>query len=87
MRDVVIVSRARTAVGTFGGTLKSTSVVDLGSLVMKGALKRLNLKPIVTEAITQFEPDALKGRGMIELEKRHYDYDGAAQPIQIDEVI
>lgn len=87
MKDVVIVSRARTAVGTFGATLKSIPVVDLGALVMKGALKKINMKPVATEALTQYEPDALKGRGMIELEKKYYDYDDAAQPIQIDEVI
>lgn len=87
MKDVVIVSRARTAVGTFGATLKSTPVVDLGALVLKGALKKANLKPVATDALTQFEPDALKGRGMIDLEKKGYDYDDAAQPSQIDEVI
>jgi acetyl-CoA C-acetyltransferase len=87
MSDVVIVSRARTPVGTFGATLKSTPVVDLGALVMKAALKKANLKPVATDSVTQFEPDALKGLGQIDLEKKHYDYDASAQPIQIDEVI
>jgi acetyl-CoA C-acetyltransferase len=87
MSDVVIVSRARTPVGTFGATLKSTPVVDLGALVLKATLKKANLKPVATEELTQFEPDALKGLGMIDLEKKNYDYDPAAQPIRIDEVI
>jgi acetyl-CoA C-acetyltransferase len=87
MRDVVIVSRARTPVGTFGATLKSTPVVELGALAMKGVLNKAKLKPVATEALTQFEPDALKGRGMIDLEKKYYDYNSAARPIQIDEVI
>jgi acetyl-CoA C-acetyltransferase len=87
MRDVVIVSGARTPVGSFGGTLKSTPVVDLGALVLKDTLKRVNLKPVATDALTRFEPDALKGTGMIELEKEGYDYDEASQPIEIDEVI
>ena len=87
MGDVVIVSGARTAVGTFGASLKSTPVVQLGALVLKEALKKVNLKPVVTEAITRFEPDSLKGTGMIELEKKGYDYDDSFQPVQIDEVI
>ena len=33
------------------------------------------------------EPDALKGMGMIDLEKAAYDYDDAFQPVQVDEVI
>ncbi|MDQ1333492.1 MAG: acetyl-CoA C-acetyltransferase, partial [Thermodesulfobacteriota bacterium] len=87
MKDVVIVSGVRTPVGSFGGTLKSTPVVDLGALVLKGALKKMNLKPVATEGLTRFEPDALRGVGMIDLEKKAYDFDASAQPIQIDEVI
>jgi acetyl-CoA C-acetyltransferase len=87
MADVVIVSGTRTAVGTFGGSLKATPVVQLGALVLKETLKKVNLRPVVTDALTQFEPDALKGRGMIELEKEGYDYDDSLQPVQIDEVI
>lgn len=87
MNDVVIVSGVRTAVGTFGGSLKTTPVVELGALVLKETLKKVNLKPVATDALTQFEPDSLKGIGMIELEKEGYDYDDSFQPIQIDEVI
>ena len=87
MRDVVIVSGARTPVGTFGATLKSTPVVQLGSLVLKETLKKANLKPVATEGLKQFEPDALKGIGMIDLEKEGYDYDDGSQPIEINEVI
>ena len=87
MADVVIVSGTRTAVGTFGGSLKATPVVQLGALVLKETLKKVNLRPVVTNDLTQFEPDALKGRGMIELEKEGYDYDDSFQPVQIDEVI
>jgi acetyl-CoA C-acetyltransferase len=87
MGDVVIVSGARTPVGTFGATLKSTPVIELGALVLRETLKKVNLKPVATEAITQFDPDGLKGTGMIELEKKGYDYDDSSQPVQIDEVI
>ena len=87
MRDVVIVSGARTPVGTFGGTLKSTPVVQLGSLVLKETLKRAGIRPEATDALTEFEPDALKDTGMIDLEKEAYDYDDSTQPVKIDEVI
>ncbi len=87
MTDVVIVSGARTPVGTFGASLKTTPVVELGALVLKETLKKVNLRPVATEALIQFEPDALKGRGMIELEKKGYDYDDSLQPVQVDEVI
>ncbi len=87
MTDVVIVSGARTPVGSFGGTLKSTPVVQLGALVLKEALKKVNLRPEPTNELVGFEPDAIKGRGRIELEKESYDYDDNLTPVQIDEVI
>jgi acetyl-CoA C-acetyltransferase len=87
MRDVVIVSGARTPVGSFGGSLKTTPVVQLGALVLRETLKKVNLRPVATDSLTQFEPDALKGLGMIELENEGYDYDDSLQPVQIDEVI
>ena len=40
MKEVYLVSMARTAVGSFGGTLKSTPAVELGALVIKEDLKR-----------------------------------------------
>jgi len=87
MKDVVIVSGVRTPVGTFGGSLKTTPVVQLGALVLKETLKKVGLRPVATDALTQFEPDSLRGIGMIELEKEGYDYNDSFQPIQIDEVI
>lgn len=87
MRDVVIVSGARTPVGSFGGSLKSTPVVDLGALVLKETLRKAGLRPLASESLTRFEPDALKGQGMIDLEKEAYDYDEGFQPIEVNEVI
>jgi len=87
MRNVVIVSGARTPVGAFGGFLKTIPVVDLGALVLKETLKKVGLKPTATKKLIRFEPDSLKGGGMIELEKKHYDYDDSLQSVQVDEVI
>ncbi|UCF03539.1 MAG: acetyl-CoA C-acyltransferase, partial [Deltaproteobacteria bacterium] len=72
MKDVVIVSGARTPVGAFGGALKETPVVQLGALALKGALQKVGVRPVATEDIIQFEPDGLKGIGMVELEKEAY---------------
>ena len=72
MQDVVIVSGIRTPVGAFGGALKTTPVVQLGALTLKETLKKINLRPVATEALCRWEPDALKGRGMIELEKEGF---------------
>ena len=87
MKDVVIVSSARTPVGTFGASLKTTPVVRLGALVLKETLKKANLRPVATENKTQFGPDVFQGIGMIDLEKEGYDYDDSFQPVEIDEVI
>ncbi len=87
MRDVVIVGGMRTPVGSFGGSLKTTSVVTLGSLILKETLKRLGLRPFASEELKSYEPDSLKGLDMIELEKNTYDYNDSLQPIEIDEVI
>ena len=87
MKDVVIVSGVRTAVGSFGGVLKSVPVVELGSYVMKDVLKRVGLKPAVDSYQNEFSPDTLKDQGMIELEKKGYDYDESLTPVFVDEVI
>lgn len=43
MKDVVIVSAARTPIGVLQGTLSTVSAADLGSLVIKEALHRANI--------------------------------------------
>ncbi|HPF20463.1 MAG TPA: acetyl-CoA C-acetyltransferase [Syntrophomonas sp.] len=43
-REVVIVSACRTAVGSFGGSLKDVPVVQLGTVVIKEALQRAGLQ-------------------------------------------
>ncbi|MBT3386680.1 MAG: thiolase family protein [Desulfobacula sp.] len=87
MKNVVIVSGVRTPVGSFGGSLKSVPVVDLGTSVMKDVLKRVGLKPAVDSSQDEFSPDTLKDQGMIDLEKKGYDYDESLAPVFIDEVI
>ncbi|KEI00552.1 acetyl-CoA C-acetyltransferase [Clostridium botulinum] len=45
MKNIVIASAVRTPVGSYGGALKDVSAVDLGTIVVKEALKRANVKP------------------------------------------
>jgi acetyl-CoA C-acetyltransferase len=51
MKEAVVVSAVRTAVGTFGGSLKDISPVELGSVVIKSALERAELKPELVEEV------------------------------------
>lgn len=44
MREVVIASAVRTALGSFGGGLKDVPAVDLGATVIKEALNRASVK-------------------------------------------
>ena len=87
MKEVVIVSGSRTAIGTFGGSLQSVPVVELGALVIKDALKRAGLRPVAGRQMEADAPDKLKGRGLIELEKESQDWDATAAPVTVDEVI
>lgn len=45
MKNCVIVSAARTAIGSFNGALATTSAIDLGATVIKAALERAQLDP------------------------------------------
>ncbi len=87
MKEVVIVSGSRTAIGTFGGGLKDVPVTELGAVVMKDALKRVNLKPVPGEIMNAAAPDKLKNQGLTELEEKSYDWGDDAQPITVDEVV
>ena len=49
MREVVIVSAVRTPMGSFGGTLKNLTAVDLGVVTAKEAIKRAGIKPELIE--------------------------------------
>ncbi len=87
MKEAVIVSGARTAVGSFGGVFKKVPAIDLGALVIKDALKKIGLKPYVSEEIKKFLPKTLEDQGLTELEKNACDWDDNFAPVQIDEVV
>ena len=45
MKEIVIASACRTAIGKFGGTLKNVPAVELGATVIKEAVNRAGIKP------------------------------------------
>jgi len=51
MREVVIVSAVRTAIGSYNGSLAEVSAVELGALVIKEAIKRANLDPLQVDEV------------------------------------
>ncbi|AZJ35240.1 acetyl-CoA C-acyltransferase [Tenacibaculum singaporense] len=51
MKEVVIVSVARTPIGSFLGTLSTTPAPKLGAVAIKGALDKINLKPEMVEEV------------------------------------
>lgn len=51
MREVVIVGAARTAIGSFGGTLSKLSAVEIGTIAAKEAIKRAGIKPEIVEEV------------------------------------
>ena len=45
MKDIYVVNCCRTAVGSYGGSLKDVPAADLGAVVVKEALNRAGVKP------------------------------------------
>lgn len=45
LKEVVIVSGVRLPVGSFGGSLKGISAIDMGAMVVKEAVNRAGIKP------------------------------------------
>ena len=84
MTEAVIVSGVRTAIGNYGGALQDVPAVQLGSIVIKEALKKAGLKP---KGDASYAPESLKGEGLIELEKKYADWDDGAKEVVVDEVI
>lgn len=51
MREVVIVSAARTPIGSFGGALKDQTAVTLGAVAVKEAIKRAGIDPAIIDEV------------------------------------
>jgi acetyl-CoA C-acetyltransferase len=62
-------------------------VVELGAIVMKAVLEKVNLKPVVSATMLAASPDKLKDQKLTDLEKKSYNWSNDALPVPIDEVI
>jgi acetyl-CoA C-acetyltransferase len=51
MKDVVIASACRTAIGAFGGTLKDLHAAKIASVAMQAAVKRAGIDPAVIDDV------------------------------------
>ena len=51
MGEIVIASACRTAIGTFGGTLKDVPAAELGAIVVKEAVKRAGIKSEMVDEV------------------------------------
>ena len=87
MREVVIVSGARTAVGNFMGTLKDIPAAQLGAICIRESLMKIGLRPKASERMLDTAPEPLKGSGVIDLEDKYRQWDDAHTEIEVDEVI
>ena len=86
MKEAVIVSGVRTAIGNFGGSLQDVPVVKLGAIVIREAMKRAGLRPKRDPEVLSNAPQALDS-DLIELEKQYADWDDSLQEVTVDEVI
>ena len=87
MAEAVIASAVRTAIGNYGGALQDTPVTRLGAVTIKEALKKAGLRPKVDGETLEVAPQALQDAGLIELEKKYYDWEESLKEVAIDEVI
>jgi acetyl-CoA C-acetyltransferase len=86
MKEVVIVSGARTAIGSFGASLKDIPVVKLGGTAINEAIKRAGIRPSKNKD-KDVAPDTFGGKTDTELEAKYYDFDSSLKEVEIDEVI
>jgi len=57
MKEVVLVSGVRTAIGDFLGSLKDLTCIDLGVIVLKSAMAKANVDPRLIEEVVCGNPD------------------------------
>ena len=86
MKEAVIVSCARTAIGQFGQSLKDVPAVELGGIAIKEAIKRAGLRPSKSKD-KDVAPAIFEGKTDTELEANYYDFDPSLKEVVIDEVM
>ena len=78
MKDVVIISGVRTAIGKFQGALESLSALQLGAIAVREAVKRAKVDPAqVDECIMGLVVAAGLGRRVLLRKGRHGEQAGS----------
>ena len=62
MKEVYVVNCCRTAIGSFGGSLKDTPAAEMGATVIKEALSRAGVKPEQVDEVMFGHPRRRDGR-------------------------
>ncbi len=65
LKDVVIVSGARLPVGSFGGSLKDISAIDMGAMVVAEAVKRAGIEPSVVDEVIMGQVGQIAENGFL----------------------
>ncbi len=65
LREVVIVSGARTPIGNYGGSLKDISAIDMGALVVREAVKRSGIDPKQVDEVVVGQVGQIAENGFI----------------------
>lgn len=65
MKDVVIVSGVRLPVGSFGGSLKTVSTIEMGAMVVKEAVNRAKIDPKLVDEVIIGEVGQIAQDGFI----------------------
>ena len=72
MKDVVIVSGVRLPVGSYGGSLKSISAIDMGAMVVKEAVNRAGIQPSDVDEVIIGQVGQIAENGFVaRAESRH----------------
>jgi len=71
MEKVFLISGSRTAVGSFGGSLKRVPAIDLGATVISDVLKKKNIRPMLSELMEKVDRknSKIKDRSQLKLKQ------------------
>jgi len=59
----------------------------MGAIPIREVFRKIGLRPVAKKEALEVAPEPFKGMGLIELEKKHSQWDGSAREVHVDEVI
>ena len=64
LKEVVVVSGVRLPVGSYGGSLKNTPAIDMGAMVVKEAVKRAGIEPVIIGQVGEVAENGFVARAI-----------------------